>query len=189
MVKTILDKKSGKVAPWTAIQLAAYTLLDAPVSFEREGHVYTLNGLPLPSVTGILKAEGFIDDAFFTEESRVRGTYVHLATHYDDQGELDEDTLDPVIVPYVEAWRKFKRESGFIVEQSETPMASSSYHYAGTPDVIGHFPSGNLKRGAVELHDDGTYKLYPYTDRQDAALWLAVLACYQWKQNNLKGRK
>jgi hypothetical protein len=189
MIRCILDKKSGKVAPWTALQLAGYGPLDMPVEFQEDGHIYTLDGVTLPSVTGILKAEGFIDDGFFDEYSRKRGQYVHRATHLDDMGELDEEMLDPVLAPYLEGWRKFKRESGFIVEQSEVSMCSKTYLYAGTPDVIGHFPTGNLKRGAVELHDDGTYKMYPYTDRQDMNLWLSILAVHNWKLNNLKGRK
>jgi len=158
------------------------------VGFTPEGHRYSLNGVALESTTGILAAEGFIDTRFYDEWSRDRGSMVHLATHYDDMGELDEDSLDPIIIPYVDGWRKFKRESGFVVETSEVPMASKVYQYAGTPDVIGHFPSGTLQRAAVELHADGTYKLIPYTDRNDVNIWLAVLAVHNWKKNNLKRR-
>ena len=187
MDKTIIDKKTGSVQPWTAIQTAAYTLLDAPCGFIREGHLYQAeDGTPLESVTAILKAEGFIDTRFFDDFSRDRGSMVHLATAYDDDGELDEESLDPVIIPYVEAWRRFKRESGFVVSASEVPMMSNLYKYAGTPDVMGSFPRGAMKRAAVELHDDGTYKLIPYTDRQDVAIWLSVLAVHNWKQNNLR---
>jgi hypothetical protein len=186
-MQAYLDIKSGHALPWTALQLASYTLLDAPICFEREGHKYwTESGIVLESTTQILSSEGFINTAFYDDWSRDRGSMVHLATHYDDIGELDEESLDPVIVPYLEAWRKFKRESGFVVEQSEVPMMSTVYKYAGTPDVIGHFPSGNLKRAAVELHGDGTYKLVPFTDRQDVNLWLSVLAIHNWKRNNLK---
>ena len=185
-VKTILDVKSGKVLPWAALQVAAYSLLDTPVDFDEEGHIYTLNGVPLESVTDILEDEGFIDTRFFDEFSRERGTFVHLARHLDDMGELDEDTLDPVIAPYLEAWRRFKRESGFVVEQSEVPMASKTYRFAGKPDVIGHFPIGIIKRAAVELHNNGKYKLISFTDRQDINLWLSVLAVHGWKRNNLR---
>lgn len=185
---TILDVKTGKAMPWTAIQLASYTLLDTPVDFEAEGHIYTTNGCRLESTTGILKAEGFIDTRFYTEEARLRGSYVHLARHLDDMNDLDEDTVADEIFPYLEAWRKFRRESGFIIEQSEVPMMSSVYQFAGTPDVIGHFPDKpTIKRAAVELHNDGTYKLIPYTDRQDTNIWLSVLAGHNWKKNNLKG--
>lgn len=175
--------------PWVRLQTAAYSLLADPVEFTADGHIYTLDGLILPSVTGILKAEGFIDDRFFDDYSRDRGTYVHLATHMDDMGDLDDDTVDPVIVPYLKAWRRFKKESGFVVEQSEISLASKAYNYAGTIDRIGRFPSGSITRAAVELHNDGTYKLYPFTDRTDKHIWLSVVAVHHWKQNNLRGGK
>ena len=181
----ILDKKSGHVEPWAALQTAAYTLLDTPAqSFDEAEHAYHHNGVRLPSVTQILQAEGFIDMRFFDAYSRERGRLVHLATHYDDMGELDEDTLDPVIEPYLRAWRKFRQESGFTVESSEVPMVNIKYGFAGTPDVRGRFPKGALRRGAVELHDDGTYKLYQFPDRNDVNVWLAALACHTWKTNN-----
>lgn len=179
-MKAVIDIKSGNVQPFTALQLAAYSLLDATVEFEAEGHKY---GNGLESVTTILKAEGFINTAFYDDWSRDRGSMIHLATAYDDAGELDEESLDPVILPYLVAWRKFRKESGFGLGLIEPPMMSTAYRYAGTPDRIGDLP-GRIKRAAVELHDDGTYRLYPYTDRQDAGLWLSILACHRWKINN-----
>lgn len=179
-MNTIIDIKSGHVEPFTALQLAAYTLLDAPVEFEAEGHRY---GSGLESVTTILKEEGIIDTRFYDDWSRDRGSMIHLATAYDDRGELDESTLDPVIAPYLEAWRRFKRESGFIPEKIEVPGMSTAYRYAGTPDRIGELP-GRISRAAVELHDDATYRLIPFTDRQDWNLWLSVLAVHNWKKNH-----
>jgi len=184
MGSCVLDVKSGKVMPWTAIQTAAYSLMDVPAEFTEDGHKYTLNGVTLPSVTGILLAEGFIDASFYTEHGRTRGTYVHTARHLDDAGELDESTVDPVIAPYLAAWRAFKRESGFIIEKSEVPMASSLYLYGGKPDLVGHFQTGNIKRGAVELRGNGKYRLVPFNDRQDCSIWLAALSVYTWKNNH-----
>ncbi len=186
-VRTILDVNSGRDRPWVAIQTADYSLLDNPVEFQEDGHRYTLNGVSLESVTGILMSEGFIDAQFYTEYGRTRGSYVHKARHLDDTGDLDETTIDPVIAPYLEAWRRFKRESGFVVDQSEVPLANALYKYAGRPDVIGHFPTGIMKRGAVELHDDGKYRLIPFTDRQEMSLWLSVLAVHNWKKNHGRG--
>lgn len=185
-MKTILDLKSNHAHPATALQTAAYSLLDAEIPFIEEGHFYEHEGRRLPSVTGILKAEGYIDTTYYTEYGRERGSFVHLACHYDDIGDLDEDTLDPEIKPYLDAYRRFKAESGFIVEQSEPPMMSTKYLFAGTPDKIGAFPAGTVKRAAVELHNDGSYRLIPYTDRNDVNIWLAVLAVFNWKNNNLK---
>jgi hypothetical protein len=188
-MKAIIDLKTGKAQPWTALQTAAYTLLDSSnVILSDEDHIYESfsGGLYYGSVTQILKAEGFIDTTYYTEYGRERGSFVHLACHYDDIGDLDEYTLDPEIKPYLDAYRRFKAESGFIVERSESPMMSTKYLYAGTPDKVGAFPSGNIKRAAVELHNDGSYRLIPYTDRNDVNIWLAVLAVFNWKQNNLK---
>ena len=180
----VLDTKTGSAQPWTALQVAAYSLLDTPVEFHEEGHIYTVGGAKLPSVTEILTAENFIDARFFTEESRERGSYVHLAVKLDNMGVLDEFTVDPMIFPYLDAWRRFRRESGFVIEQCEVPMASSIYKYGGTADCIGHFPSGTLRRAAVELHADGGYRLVPFTDKQDVPVWLSVLACYRWRINH-----
>ena len=191
MIKCILEIKANKVYPIAAIQTAAYTLLDTPVDFEAEGHVYYCPDCVarLHSVTEILTAENFIDTTWFTDYVRNRGSNIHLACHLDDTGELDEDTIGEVERPYLEAWRKFKHESGFIVEQSEVPMANLHYMFAGTPDKVGCFPNGNIKRAAVELHNDGGYKLIPFTDRQDIEIWKATLAVYFWKLNHLKRKE
>lgn len=193
MIKCWLDKKTGKVEPWAAIQLAAYTLLDTPIEFEAEGHVYYFadSMAKLPSVTQILKAKGFIDDTWYKKHdyNRELGNNVHLLTHLDDIDDLDENTIGAVEEPYLEAWRKFKRESGFVIEQSEVPMANLRYMYAGTFDAKGYFPSGTLSRAAVELHNDGTYKIYPYTDRNDIKIWLAELPGFFWQQNHLKRKE
>ena len=186
MTKCILDIKSGKPEPWAALQLASYTLLDTPVEFQDEGHIYTCNGQRLRSTTEILKAKGFIDTTWYDERSRDKGRYVHLACHLDDIDDLDEDTVGEVERPYLESYRKFKRESGFMVEQSEVPMMSRAYQFAGTPDKIGHFPTGNLKRAAIALRPDGTYKLHPYEDKTDINIWIAELPGFLWQQNNLK---
>lgn len=187
MKKTILDIKTGKAQPWTALQLAAYTLLDTPVEYDDEGHIYTWKGRRLDSVTAVLRAEGFIDTTWFDDWSRDKGTAVHLACHYDDLECLDEGALDPVIVPYLEAWRRFKADTGWVTEVSEQPMMSSSYLYAGKPDAIGSLPG--VSRAAVELTSEGAYRIVPYKDRNDMNVWLSALACHNWKHNNNIGRK
>ena len=67
MGSAIIDIKTGNVQPFTALQLAAYSLLDAPVEFISDGHIYTdapVDGVGrlYPSVTTILKAEGSVRD-------------------------------------------------------------------------------------------------------------------------------
>ena len=184
----IIDIKTGKAAPWTALQLAAYSLLnDFTVNFDGEGHRYTHNGQIVPSVTTILKEEGFIDTTWFDDWSRDKGSFVHQAIKYDLAGELDEENLDDEIRPYLFAFRKFMSDSGFKVERLEIPGINTTHKYAGTPDLVGCFPKPTAaRRFAVELNKEGKYKLIPYQDQNDFAVFLAAVACWKWKRNNLK---
>lgn len=185
-----IDIKTGKAEPWAALQLAAYSLLDSDdVGFDEATHTYSHNGVILPSVTQILQAEGFINTAFYDEWSRDKGSMVHLAIKYDLSGELDEETLDEEIRPYLAAFRKFMRESGLKIEKNEIPGINTIYNYAGTPDLIGCFPTMTpVKRYALEINKLGKYKLIPFTDQNDFHIWQAAVACYHWKNNNLKRR-
>jgi len=186
----VIDIKTGKAEPWAALQTAAQSLLNCyDVAFEKEGHVYTADGRVYPSITQILSAEGFINTAFYDEWSRDRGSMVHLACHYDITGELDEDSLDDEIRPYLAAFRKFMAESGFKVDKSEVPAINKLYGYAGTPDLVGCFPKPTAaRRFALELNKEGKYHLIPFTDQNDFNVWQAAVACYHWKTNNLKRR-
>ena len=167
------------------------------------------------SVTGILKAEGFIDTQWFDEYSATRGTYVHKACELSDRGELEEAELDPILIPYVSAWQKFIMESKFQITEMETRLVSETHQFSGKPDRIGilngcpaiiDLKSGVVqpwtalqlagyeilkgsphKRFGVQLKDDGNYKLTEFKDRQDRQVFLSCLAVYQWKHNNMKG--
>ena len=182
-----IDIKSGKAEPWAALQTAAQALLNSlDVTFEKEGHIYTApDGSHPPSITEILKAENFIDTSFYNEWARDKGSMVHLACRYDLAGELDEDTLDDEIRPYLSAFRKFMSDSGFKVERSEVPGINTVYGFAGTPDLVGCFPKSTAaRRFALELNKEGKYHLIPYTDQNDCHIWLAALATFTWKRNN-----
>ena len=181
-----VDIKTGKAEPWAALQTAAQSLLnDFDVDFETEEHKYTYKGKRLPSITQILKAEGFIDDTWYNDWARDKGSHVHAAVHYDILGTLDEDDLDPEIVPYLKAFRKFMKESGFKVEKSEVPGVNTVYGFAGTPDMVGNFPSPTpVRRFALELNKNAKYKLIPHVNSGDFGVFLAAVAIWKWKENN-----
>ena len=185
-----IDLKTGKAEPWAALQLAGQSLLNCyDVAFEKEGHVYTANGLVIPSITQILSAEGFIDTTWFDEYSRDKGSMIHLACHYDITGELEESSVVDEIMPYLSAFRKFMAESGFKVDKSEVPAINKTYGYAGTPDLIGCFPKPTAaRRFALELSKEGKYKLIPHTEQSDFSFWLSAVAVHHWKINHKKGR-
>lgn len=65
-----------------------------------------------------------------------RGSAVHSATAMFDRGTLDESSVDPLIAPYLEAWKAFRREVGGDMLHIELFMASDVLDYCGTLDRI-----------------------------------------------------
>jgi len=109
------------------------------LTFEPQGHVYRLDGRVLPSVTQVLQLlEDFegVPPAVL-EAARVFGTHVHDACALDVRGLLDWATLDVALVPYVEAFRRFLRDTGFKVLVSERRVVHPTMRYAGTLDLYG----------------------------------------------------
>ena len=78
----------------------------------------------------------YVNDASM-EYARLRGTAVHRATELYDLGTLDEDSLDPIIVPYLEAYKAFRRETGFEPTQIELRLVHPSLGYTGMLDRVG----------------------------------------------------
>jgi hypothetical protein len=181
------------------------------VTLDEATHTYrTAEGVVVPGVTTILRAAGLIDTRWCTDYGRDRGTLVHLACEYDDRGILDDATVDDAIKGYVEAWRCFKATARFTPESMEVVVHNETYGYAGKYDVAGTmhgskvivdrktgtvYPATGLqlaayercmgephKRMAVELHEDGKFKVEMYTDESDWQVFCATLAVYNWKQ-------
>jgi hypothetical protein len=109
-------------------------------------HVYTLElpGQPLrtlPSNTEILADRGVIDKRWYTEASRVRGTYVHEVTAMWDSVRMQGQDIAWDEIPdeyrgFCEAWRKFCREMDFKPLLVEHKLWHSS-DYATTIDRLG----------------------------------------------------
>jgi len=173
-------------------------------------------------VTALLAEAGLIDRTWFSEEGATRGTYVHQACHYYDMGELDEESLDPILAPYVEGWKKFRADTGVTILKCEERIDNERLGVTGKPDRIMAWPgvgfdvidikSGSpsdwtaiqlaaykllliedtknddwprvLKRFAVNLPGDGTYKVKEYKDRGDEGIFLAALAIHNWRKNH-----
>jgi hypothetical protein len=112
------------------------------ITFDPAIHAYSIDGIRVPSVTQCLKACGFIEERG-DEYAMKRGEYVHEATALDDMGRLDESTLDPVILPYVQAWRKFRKDSGFKPVKIEWIVGHPVYRYAGKLDREGEMQNDN----------------------------------------------
>src|SRR5262245_59804304 len=100
-------------------------------------HQYLLDGIEIPRVTQVGEAVGaFTGMEFWTEEARQRGSAVHAATHYYDEGDLDYDSVDPTIRPYLDAYILFEEESGFRPDIVEQCFVNEGFRFAGRPDRI-----------------------------------------------------
>ena len=186
------------------------------LKFDPHGHVYTLRNEDgtewrrLPSVTEIIKSVGLINFTGIDSEILSRaadfGTAAHQACHLDDLGDLDEQSLDENLKPYLKAWRAFKGDMVF--DAIEQPLYHPVWGFAGTPDRIKENTIWDLKTGttvypstaiqlagyailadiptarrlAVQLLPTGKFKVTEYTDRKDREIFLAALAVYKWHQ-------
>lgn len=179
-------------------------------TFDEELHEGRFNGIRVKSVTTILQEEGLIDTTWFTEYGRLKGSHTHKAILLDSENDLDEATVDEAIRGRLEAFRKFKRETGFKIIESEVRYFNPIYRFTGKPDVLGllygktavidykpwtlqwwtryqlagyeWFYDFPVKRYALRLGDNGQYRLAPYEDRTDKHSFLAILTTNRIKE-------
>lgn len=125
--------------------------------FDAERHLYFLNGTNIPGVTSCIKAANLIDDRWFNDESRERGTAVHLACFYLLHNDLAWESLDYEILGYVQGFAKFLATSGFKpdLRYCEVPRYHPTLLYGGTPDLLGwlngRYVLIDIKSGIVGL--------------------------------------
>lgn len=144
------------------------------LTFDAAEHAYHLDGRRLPSVTQILEDVGIIDYSGIPGASReqylLRGQIVHACTQFDDEmsvegNRLADDQIDPRVAGYVEAWRRFRRDTGFTPELIEHRAANKQYGFAGTLDRTGRLRGET----GVGLWDIKTGHAMPWTRLQLAA--------------------
>lgn len=193
------------------------TLASTQLVFDPIKHKYTYQGEVIPSVTQILKHAGIVDYSFIAPDvlaaAMERGSHVHLATQYLDEGDLDQDGLDPAIIGYLKAYERFKYDSGFVPDKIEEQIINLQYKYAGTIDrtgalngkqnilldiKTGSIPAwtgiqlaayaaglgGTWQRIGLQLNADGTYSCKDFHNPTEFNLFLSALAIYRWKQKN-----
>lgn len=122
--------------------------------FDPESHTYSLDGECLPSVTEVLSDVGIIDYSHIPEPTREmaleRGRAVHLATQFEDEGDLSEGSITEDLRGYLEAWRRFRREARFVPELIEYRGFHPSHKYAGTLDRTGNL-GGNVVNCLLDI--------------------------------------
>lgn len=107
--------------------------------FDAGRHEYLdiTTGEVLPHITGMLKQAGLVDDRWFTEASRERGSGVHRLTADYDLGGIEHEDLPKVDSPYKAwllahvKWTQMVRPSWQIVEM---PYVHPTFRYGGRPD-------------------------------------------------------
>lgn len=147
--------RTKKAATATALAAAAFTLAD--VRYDADTHTSWLpDGRQVPHVTSVLAGVGITDyeavaaagprQAENIEYARERGKAVHADCHSYDDNDLDLDRVDPVLVPWVEAWIQARHDLGLFPIRRERRLFHPQYFYTGIEDgVFGRTGYGNIR--------------------------------------------
>lgn len=118
--------------------------------FDPAPHRYYSGLNELTGTTSVLKATGVSMDfealvtrGFLTAaelaEKRELGHAAHAATHYYDEGSLRAESVDPRVLPRLQAWIDFREATGFVPALLETALWHPSLLLAGMIDRAGRF--------------------------------------------------
>lgn len=190
-----------------------YTIDD--LTFDPVAHRSTLpDGSEVPHVTGIIRAVGVSQDfaALATisdnlesaiELATYRGTAVHADCHAYDDGDLDWSTVDPRVMPYVDAWATCRQNMGFVPLTRERRVFHPLYFYTGIldgvmrygdkvvlPDIKTGDPesaAGHLQTAAYEAAHRAQHPDAPLIDER-WAIWLQPGARVPYKIVNYSAR-
>lgn len=147
------------------------------IEFEPVHHLYFVNGVKAPSVTQILSAVNLTPDFSMIapevlENKRQIGLDVHEQTQLVDMG------AEPSEDGYVQAYAKFKAETGFIPTEIELPVYSKIHGYAGTIDRVGELKG---KLSILDIKTTTTLDM-PYMGPQTAAYEIAYKEWTEYKK-------
>ena len=141
------------------------------IVFNKELHEYSENGIIIRSVTQILKDAGLINDTWFTNESREKGSAVHeLAQRYAQGERFDDLGRELSSLEYVNAlaaWFRARKPYAIATEQMIEGNLDG-HRYAGTFDLLAEVDG---KRWLIDYKTGAGLKWHP---AQIAAYALAV---------------
>lgn len=129
-------------------------------------HRAFLGNRELVRVTTALEEAGIVTTSWFTDESRVRGQYLHEAIALYHARELEEASIDVGLLPYWLGYLAFLAESEFMPASVERPIHDELAGYAGRYDLLGQFPK--LPQTAMDLIDVKTGLAPKWTALQTA---------------------
>lgn len=114
------------------------------LTFDPTPHRYAWDGKPVPSVTQILAPlnDWSAVPPSILERKRQIGTACHRAIELDLAGKLDEQSIDPAVLPYFHAFQRFRDECRFEPIFTELRVTNNELgeplRYAGTTDIYGN---------------------------------------------------
>jgi hypothetical protein len=130
-----------------------------------------------PRVTSILKDAGLYGDMRSDEHAMARGTAVHMACEFYDEGDLDTDSVTAEVMPYISAWATFKRETGCRIESDDQGLIieRSVWHptlmYRGTLDRIA---TVNSKPYVLDVKSGSPWPPHPIQTGLYSMAWAAM---------------
>lgn len=151
------------------------------ITFDPDSHTYYENGERVLGVSEILKASGLQDlgpefpgmDEILANAAD-RGKVIHEAIRLLNEGDLDWDTVDEEILPYLECWQTWAEKVDLKPIQWETAMSARHYlpwrsiRYAGTVDLVAYVfgkPTVvDIKTGSSGLRRHHRYQLAAYRE-------------------------
>ena len=184
-----------------------------------EKHVYRYRGRAVPGVTTIMQPLYAAAYAGMPREraaeALARGTAVHQCVEAYELGQMHPDGY----AGQLRAWAAFRRDLGFTAAPLavETRLYSSTWGYAGTPDIVFDGVVIDIKssetpcpitavqtmayadllreagvrvtrRYGVALRADGTYDVRMYCDdHNDRNTFKSLLSIYRFVENKLGG--
>jgi hypothetical protein len=117
-----------------------------PLEFDPVEHRYRLFGVPVPSVTQVLRQAGYVNlggvPSDVLERARDRGQRVHQALHFLFENDLDEASIDDEVRGYLESARAYITRDIVEVHRVEVRLWSERHFYAGTCDLIATHADG-----------------------------------------------
>lgn len=182
-----------------------------------DSHKYTIDGVRVPGVTEVIAAAGYMGNtAYYNDDARDKGTDVHRICELHDKGTLVPEQIalchpgKPEYYGYLEAWKKFRAETGFVPTEIELIVGHPTLLYAGTLDRTGEYCGcetvADIKSGSpvwwhavqtagygglvstlvprigVYLKDTGRYVVYEHDDYMDWDKWLTALNLWKIKE-------
>ena len=148
-------------------------LVESQVAFNQEEHTYSLNGMALKGITGMIKSQLFPDmykdiPQWILDRAAERGTMVHESIELFDAGFEPKETI-----PELESYKRIKRENGLATLANEY-IVTDREHFASGIDLV-------LSKGEdIILTDIKT----TYTLNKEYVRWQLSIYAYLFELQN-----